>query len=277
MTHQRKATESRSYEEVLPQFTRSQGFADTLVRRLAHVGVLSHGAKVVEIGCAQGALAVCLSKRGFNVIGIEPWAEARQVALRLAKHEECVLDIRNGTAESIPLADKSCDLVVASNVIEHVLDVEAAFGEVFRILKPSGVFWFSAASSVCPRQKEIDGFPLFPWYPNAFKLRIMDWAKRKKPHLVGHTKTPAINWFTALKARRMLRRAGFARVYDRWDLRLLSEGGWAYRVALRVIRLCYFTRLCADFVCEGCAYAALKPANVERPSCSLHADHEPRS
>jgi ubiquinone/menaquinone biosynthesis C-methylase UbiE len=161
-------------------------------------------------------------------------------------------------AESIPLDDNSCDVVLSSNVIEHVLVVEAAFQEVFRILKSNGIFWFSAASCICPYQKEIEKFPLFPWYPNKLKLRIMKWAKNNKQHLVGGTDAPAVNWFTPEKARSMCREAGFSRIYDRWNLRLLSEGGQLYRLSLSTIRLCFITKFFADLLCEGCAYAAIK-------------------
>ncbi len=264
MTPERKARESLSFEESLSRLGRNRRFVNKLIGRLDHISSLSWGAKIVEVGCAQGLLCICLLERGFNAVGIEPSAEALKVALRHAEHEKIVLDVREGVAECLPLADRSSDAVIAASVIEHVLDVEGAFREAFRILKPGGIFWFSAASSICPYQKEIDSFPLFAWYPTALKLRIMDWVKRKKPHLVGHTQTPAINWFTPWKARQMLRKAGFAVVYDRWDLRLLSEGGWAYRLALRTIRLCSLTKLVADLVCEGCAYAGVKTGDAER-------------
>lgn len=259
MTRKHQATEQLSFEDALARVQRIDSFTRKLIARLGRIRPLAQGAKIVEIGSAQGACLITLTKLGFAAIGIEPWRAAREVALRLAEHQQCVLDIREGFAESLPLEDKSCDAVIAKNVFEHVLDADASFREVFRVLKPGGVFWFSAASSVCPRQKEIDGFPLFPWYPDALKRRIMSWGKRKKPHLVGHTETPAINWFTPRKARRMLRQVGFGDIYDRWDLRLSSEGGGVYRLALGSIRSCSLGKLLADLFCEGCAYATVRP------------------
>ena len=143
-------------------------------------------------------------------------------------------------------------------MIEHVQDAEAAFNEVYRVLKPGGIFWFSASSSLCPRQSEIAGFPCFGWYPDRLKRRIMEWAKTHKPHLVGHTQTPAIQWFTPRKARRMLHKAGFTKVYDRWYLRLPSEGGRLYRWALGIIKLNAVTKFVADVLPRGSSYAALK-------------------
>jgi ubiquinone/menaquinone biosynthesis C-methylase UbiE len=150
-------------------------------------------------------------------------------------------------------------VVTCASVIEHVNDPQAAFNEVYRILKPNGIFWFVTASSRSPRQKEIDGFPFFGWYPDRLKRRVMAWTVKHKPHLVGHTTAPAINWFTPGKARRMLRQAGFRDVlYDRWDLRRPSEGGAAYRAGLRLVTLGRGTKLLADLMFPGCAYATMK-------------------
>ena len=86
----------------------------------------------------------------------------------------------------------------------------------------------------------------------------MNWVKDAKPHLVGYTRAPAINWFTPSKAYNLLQRAGFGQVYDRWDLRGENEGKKSYRFALRLIHLAHVTKALADIVIPGCSYAAIK-------------------
>jgi len=90
------------------------------------------------------------------------------------------------------------------------------------------------------------------------KRRIMQWAYKHHPELIGHTAFPAMHWFTPGKARRMLRAAGFSEIYDRWDLRLSAEGGRFYRLLLRVIRCSPFTKVLADVAIPSCSYAAVK-------------------
>jgi len=168
------------------------------------------------------------------------------------------IHIVGGKAESLPYGPDTFDVIHAANVIEHVLDVEEVFKETYRILKPGGVFWFNSASAMCPIQQEIRGFPLFGWYPDSLKRRIMNWVKDNKPQLVGNTRTPAINWFTTSKACALLQKHGFRRVYDRWDLRGENEAGRLYRSALRVIRATKFSKALADVFVPGCSYAATK-------------------
>jgi len=61
-----------------------------------------------------------------------------------------------------------------------------------------------------------------------------------------------------MKTRRLLRRCGFRKIYDRWDLRLEEEGGRAYRVGLGFIRSSRILKFLADIVMPGCSYAAIK-------------------
>jgi SAM-dependent methyltransferase len=45
-----------------------------------------------------------------------------------------------GVAEFVPMPDSSADIVVSNQVLEHVLDVDKAVQEVYRVLKPGGTF-----------------------------------------------------------------------------------------------------------------------------------------
>lgn len=254
----RTAKENISLQQAQDRLPREEARVRTLLARLRRIQPIGPDARVLDVGAAQGESSVAFARCGLKVLGVEPWDPARAVAQTLAEHEGVTVCFASGMAERLPFPEAHFDLVHASNVIEHVCDVVAAFKEAHRVLRTGGVFWFSAASSLCPRQREIDGFPAFGWYPDLLKRRIMAWAAAHKPHLVGHTQTPAINWFSPRKAHRMLRHAGFVQTYDRWDLRLPSEGGRLYRIGLRLVLSSIAARFMADVLAEGCAYAAVK-------------------
>ena len=249
-----------SLETAVARLPLSEAYARKILTRLETVRPLPpETTTILDIGAAQGRFLIGCARLGYRAMGIEPWATARETAVKLALLAGVETRILPGTAEATGLPSQHFDVVTAGSVIEHVQDAQAAFNEVYRILKPGGVFWFCTASSRCPRQREVNGFPLFGWYPDPLKRRIMDWARKNRPHLIGHTEAPAINWFTPSKARRMLREAGFRQViYDRWDLRQPSEGDTTYRVALRLVKSGGVTKLLADMIFPGCAFATVK-------------------
>ena len=256
--HRHIATEQRSFDEVLQNLSFNRQWLETVISRLRNVATIPDHARVLEIGAAAGGNLVSLKQLGYEAVGLEPSKEARLNANKLSEHLGVSIDIVDGGAEAIPLESGGFDMVLAFSVIEHVLDVEKVFGEISRVLKPGGIFWFSAASAMSPMQAEIRGFPLFGWYPDALKRRIMNWAKDAKPHLVGHTLTPAIHWFTPGKARTLLQRHGFKKIYDRWDIRGQNESGTLQRIALQVVRSTKLTKTMADIVVPACSYCAIK-------------------
>lgn len=252
------ATEQRSFDEILKTLPDKKKWAEAIISRVMRIALLPDNARILDIGAASGGFLAACRNLGFQGEGIEPWEEARLNAKKLSEYLNIPIHIVDGTAESIPFDDHTFDMVHASSVVEHVMDVEKAFREINRVLKPGGVFWFSTASSMCPIQGEIRGFPMFGWYPDTLKIRIMDWAKNNRPHLIGYTQTPAIHWFTPSKARKLLKEQGFQQVFDRWDLRLEDEGGRLYRIILKIIRSNKYARNIADVIMPGCSYAATK-------------------
>lgn len=255
---ERKATEQRIFEECVNELPLKIKYAKAGLRRLRNIADFRDDADILDIGAAQGVFVAACQKLGFHASGIEPWAEARVNATRLSEDLHIPLNIVDGVAEKIPFNNETFDIIHANSVMEHVLDLDLALSEIFRVLRPGGIFWFSSASSMSPRQYEISGFPLFPWYPNPLKIKIMHWAKTYKPKLIGFTETPAIHWFTPWKAQRILKKHGFRKVYDRWDVKGEDEVGPIYRLLLKVIRLNSLTKVVADIFRPGCSYIALK-------------------
>lgn len=232
--------------------------AKVVLDRVGTVVNLPKVPRILDIGCAQGLFLVACAQFGFDSVGVEPDPTARAMGTAVAEENGVNVTVLDGVAEALPVASDSFDIVHAKSVVEHVVDVERVFAEAFRVLRPGGIFWFNTASSMCPRQCEIRGFPGFGWYPDPLKQRIMNWAMEHRPQLIGHTSRPAYHWFTPRKARRMLAAAGFSRVYDRWDLRGANEGGRVYRAVLSFVRKNAATKLVGDILVPGCSYAAVK-------------------
>ena len=92
------------------------------------------GKRVLDIACGEGYGAAALVKAGAaSVTGVDISPEICEHARR-----RYGLDARTGDAQAIPLPDRSIDLVVSFETIEHV-DAPATFlGECARVLVPEG-------------------------------------------------------------------------------------------------------------------------------------------
>jgi len=93
-----------------------------------------HGKKNLEIGCAIGAAADILQKRGFDVIAtdISPYAIKKNEKL-LPHIKFKVLDV-----EDKPQFKNKFDLIYSFEVIEHLENPEKAIKNMFAMLKAGG-------------------------------------------------------------------------------------------------------------------------------------------
>ncbi|HEY3541368.1 MAG TPA: class I SAM-dependent methyltransferase [Gaiellaceae bacterium] len=93
----------------------------------------------LDAGCGDGrylaALAAELPARRAGV-------DLSERILETAR-QRVDADFRQGSLEALPFADAEFDVVLCSQVIEHVLDAEAALRELARVLRPGGTLVIS--------------------------------------------------------------------------------------------------------------------------------------
>jgi len=105
---------------------------------------LGPGDRVLDIGCGTGrhTAAVC-QYPNITVFGSDlNFDDVRQARDRLFFHERCgahgggswLLSVSDITC--LPFEDASFDLVICSEVLEHIPDEKTAVGEIIRVLKP---------------------------------------------------------------------------------------------------------------------------------------------
>jgi SAM-dependent methyltransferase len=104
------------------------------------------GANVIDVGCGAGRHAFEAYRRGADVIALDrDEAELRVVATifeAMARAGEVPRSARAqtvvGDALSMPYPDESFDCVIASEILEHVSEDDAAIAELIRVLKVGG-------------------------------------------------------------------------------------------------------------------------------------------
>ena len=96
------------------------------------------GARVLDIGCGDGALVRAFSARGATAVGVEPDPAMLAAARKRAAEAHISTTFLEGRAESLPFPDASFDAVTAMTVLCFVPDVKAAAREMARVLRPGG-------------------------------------------------------------------------------------------------------------------------------------------
>jgi SAM-dependent methyltransferase len=95
------------------------------------------GRTIVDLGCGTGYWLARYSADAARVIGIEP-----DPALRAAAHGAAAplrgADVLAGSAEHLPLADRSADIVHARFAYFFPPGTDAGLVEVLRVLRPDG-------------------------------------------------------------------------------------------------------------------------------------------
>ena len=124
----------------------------------------SEGEICVDLGSGRGTdamrLAEAVGESGF-VYGIDisegMLQKARSTAERLGISNVSFID---STLENINIEDSKADLVISNCTINHSLDKQSVWNEVFRILKKGGRFVVSDIYSVNPIPEEYRNDPV---------------------------------------------------------------------------------------------------------------------
>jgi len=94
--------------------------------------------RVLDVGCGDGQIARMLAGAGAAVCGIDPtWNQ-----IRVATERGGGPAYLRAAADGLPFAEASFDAAVACLVFEHIDALDAAIGEVARVVRPGGRFAF---------------------------------------------------------------------------------------------------------------------------------------
>jgi len=206
----------------------------TVTRFVVEHGIDSESLDVVDIGCNAGTQCIMWARDGHKVHGLDVNDLLLNLASERANEEGLDIEYVLGSAVDLPWPDRSMDICLVPELLEHVVDWRRCLDEFVRILRPNGVLYLSTTNYLCPFQQEFK-LPLYSWYPSVLKDRYERLAMSSHPEIVNFAKYPAVNWFTFYSLRAELSIRGLS-CFDRFDLGDNAAKGLLAKTALRAIR-----------------------------------------
>lgn len=103
-----------------------------------HIG---YHAEVLDIGCGAGFISNALAQAGHDVTGADP----SRSCLQIAEAKDLTGRVRYVCTDvyRLPFSRESFDVVVAMDLLEHVMDPEKIIAQATRVLRPGGLFIYS--------------------------------------------------------------------------------------------------------------------------------------
>jgi ubiquinone/menaquinone biosynthesis C-methylase UbiE len=128
---------------------------------------LPKNSKILDVGCGTGDQIKDLLKNGFEVIGIEP-------SYNMRKYAESKLPagtVLDGSILNIPFPNNYFEFAYAIEVLRyfHHNDKISGLKEIYRVLKPGGIFFGTFVSRYA-----LDGFAII-----SIIRRISEWLLKK--------------------------------------------------------------------------------------------------
>ncbi len=130
----------------------------------------------LDVGCSSGIITSYISRLFRITIGLE-YDEISLRAINRYQSTQNFLVFIHGDAMALPVRDESIDVVICTQVYEHVPDDRQLFDEIYRVLRPGGVVFFSGPNWLFPVEPHYH-LPFLHWLPRTWADRYLKLMRR---------------------------------------------------------------------------------------------------
>jgi ubiquinone/menaquinone biosynthesis C-methylase UbiE len=136
-------------------------FIDTIEHELFNF----KGKNILDVGCGKGGVAIICGEKDANMFALDSDNKEIKIALlRKNKIASNNISFILGSADKLPFPDNFFDLVIATQVLEHVNHLDLVLNEIIRVIKKGGYCCFTCPNPFYPREGHYKVF-LIPYLP----------------------------------------------------------------------------------------------------------------
>ncbi len=172
---------SSDYNGVSATYARFRDMQPAVVEALKVWGGAGPDSQVLEVGCgtANHLVGLC-SAVGCRGVGVDLALEMLHQAVRAGSDKPLSV----GRAEALPFASAVFDLLFSVDVVHHLRDLDAAFVEMARLLRPGGVLLTVTDSESTIRAR----VPLTTYFPETVELELARYPRVRQLEVL-HTRS----------------------------------------------------------------------------------------
>ena len=111
--------------------------------RLVRHAAVGSGARVLDVGCGTGVVAITAARLGAHVTGVDLTPKLLERARESSAIAAVVVDWHEGDAEDLPFRDEHFEIVVSQFAHMFAPRPDVVTREMLRVLKPGGTIAFS--------------------------------------------------------------------------------------------------------------------------------------
>jgi ubiquinone/menaquinone biosynthesis C-methylase UbiE len=136
---------SKMFDEKAPTYdgwyqTRLGAFVDEVETKLAFdMFSPEPGMNILDVGCGTGNFSIKLAQKGCKVTGIDISEKMLEIAKHKVKEHGFEIDFHKMDIYKLDFPDNHFDAVFSMAAFEFIHDLEAAYSELMRVLKPGGL------------------------------------------------------------------------------------------------------------------------------------------
>lgn len=133
-------------ERMIPELHKGKNVYGAHIGRYQAGAEITEGKVVLDIACGSGYGTYLMAKKAKKVYGVD--IDEQTIEYAKENYSGNNIEYIVGDGVSIPLKDKSVDIVVSYETIEHIEKYDIFMKEVKRVLKDGGLFLLSTPNDV---------------------------------------------------------------------------------------------------------------------------------